>query len=300
MTDTETAAAEAEADPGVEPDAADDDVVEPDAAEDAEASGDEAESDDDGEQEPPEEVEFVFGNEKLRVRKDDISDELADRIDKFARGTWSDYTRKTQEIAERRQSVEAAEKALGELATLNEDVLGASAQARALSAQYAELQKIDLATLWQRDAQKAGQVQARMSQIEAAWRTAAETVHTKVAELQQAQQTERTRRADEGVARLQRNIKDFDKRRDEILDYAAAQGVSREDVDAGWAANPIVTEAFYKAMLWDRAQTASRKASPRTVSSVPTVKPKASGSGRGGPKPVEQMSNAEMAKHLGY
>ena len=144
MTDTETASADAEVDPGVVLDAADDDVVDLDAADDADVSDGDTGSDGDGEQEPPEEVEFIFGNEKLRVPKGQIPDDVADQLDKFARGTWADYTRKTQDIAERGKSLAEREKALDQLSGLNETLINKYAEGLGVRQQLEKLMQVNV------------------------------------------------------------------------------------------------------------------------------------------------------------
>ena len=301
MTDAETAAAEVEADPGVVLDAADDDVVDLDAADDADVSDGDTGSDDDGEQEPPEEVEFVFGNEKLRLPKGQIPDDVAKKLDDFTRGTWADYTRKTQEIAERGKSLAESEKALDQLSGLNETLINKYAEGLGVRQQLERLQQVNVNQLWngtpqQRD--QARQVSDLIAQRQMELQKIAGEVGQAEQELSQTQGQERQRRADEGRAQLERTIPEFDKRLPEILDYAAAQGLPKADVEAGWAVNPVLTEVMHKAMLYDRMQAQARKSQPKRQQAKP-VAPVATGRAAGR-KTADQMSPAEMAKHLGY
>src|SRR5690606_32943435 len=82
--------------------------------------------DDEGDQEQeqePELREFDFGGNKFSVPKDAIPDELAAEIEKFTKGTWADYTRKSQDVAEQKRALEAEKTAVERLAKLNGDAL---------------------------------------------------------------------------------------------------------------------------------------------------------------------------------
>lgn len=246
-----------------EPDAPEPEITEPDAPD---APDDEEE----GDEEEVEEVEFDFGGEKLRLPKGSIPDELVERVSSFTKGTWADYTKRSQELAERHKSVEAQESAIGKLAGLQGETLQLYSQGLALRSEIEQLQAQDLNALWQSNPDQARRVSDRLSQKSAHFSSIVQQVAQREADLSNAQAQERQRRVDEGKAQMERRIKGFSQKADEVVEYVTkTYGFTPEEAQT-WPLNPRTAEMAYKAMLWDRAQAQARSKS-RAVEPAPSA-----------------------------
>ena len=230
----------------------------PEAAEDAEVEDDEGGEGEEGDGDEVEEVEFDFGGEKLTLPKDAVPEELAERISNFTKGTWADYTRRSQELAERSKTVEAQEGAIGKLAGLQGETLQLYSQGLALRSEIEQLQASDLNRLWQSHPDQARRISDQISQKSAQFSSIVQQVAQQEAALSDAQTQERQRRAEEGKAQMERRIKGFSQKADEVVDYVVkTYGFTAEEAQS-WPLNPRTAEMAYKAMLWDRAQTQAR------------------------------------------
>jgi hypothetical protein len=282
--------------------AAEAETTSPEPVEAAEVDGIEKEaeqSEDDTEAEqPPEEIEFDFGGNKFKVPKGSIPDEIADQLDKFTKGTWSDYTRKSQEVAEVRKAVEARAVAVAKLESINGEVLNAYSKGLQIKAEIEQLRGIDVNALWQSDPDQARRVSDLMAQKSAEFNATVNKVAQLETGLTQAQEAEAARRAQEGEAVLDRRIKGFSQRVPEIIDYVAQNyGIDKDHAAKVWRQDPATAEMAYKAMMFDRMQTAGKKpahVAPRTAAPVTAMKAK-------GASPASNLNLSDpavMAKYL--
>lgn len=282
--------------------AAESETTIPEPVEAAEADGVENEaeqSEDDTEAEqPPEEIEFDFGGNKFKVPKGSIPDEIADQLDKFTKGTWSDYTRKSQEVAEVRKSVEARAQAVAKLENLNGEVLNAYSKGLHIKAEIEQLRGIDVNALWQSDPDQARRVSDLMAQKSAEFNATVNKVAQLETGLTQAQEAESARRANEGEAVLERRIKGFSQKVPEIIDYVAQNyGIDKDHAAKVWRQDPATAEMAYKAMMFDRMQSAGKKPAPvAPKTAVPVTAMKAKGA-----SPASNLNLSDpavMAKYL--
>lgn len=286
----EVAAAEGNPDtgPGAEsrqpvdgmPEAADD--AGHDEATEAQADGDAGEAEGDGEQ-VDEEIEFDFGGNKLRVPRAAVPEEVATRLDEFARGIWSDYTRRGQQLADERKSVAAAREAVEKVRSLNDEALDAYAHGLAIKAELQQLSQTDLPALWRSNPDEARRVSDTIAQRQAELQQVASRVQQAEQQATAAQQAEHKRLAEEGEAALERKIKGFREKVPELLDYVTKQyGIDRTHAERVWRLDTATAEMAYKAMQWDRLQ-AARKAAPApkpAAPAAPVTAMKARGSAR--------------------
>mgnify|MGYP007083430617 CR=1 FL=1 len=249
-------------------------------------------------EQPPEEIEFDFGGNKFKVPKGSIPDEIADQLDKFTKGTWSDYTRKSQEVAEVRKSVEARAQAVAKLENLNGEVLNAYSKGLQIKAEIEQLRNIDVNALWQSDPDQARRVSDLMAQKSAEFNATVNKVAQLETGLTQAQEAEAARRAQEGEAVLERRIKGFAQKVPEIIDYVAQNyGIDKDHAAKVWRQDPATAEMAYKAMMFDRMQSAGKKpapVAPKTAAPVTAMKAK-------GASPASNLNLSDpavMAKYL--
>ena len=248
-----------------------------------EAEGQEAEA------EAPEEIEFDFGGNKIRVPKGAIPEEVAEQLDKFTKGTWSDYTRKSQEVAEARKSLAAEQEVVQRLGTLRGEALTAYAQGLSLRSEIEQLSKVDLSTLWQSNPDQARRVSDTLSQKQAEFQRTVSQVSEYEARASAEEQQHVARLADEGRQKVARAVKGFDEAK--LIEYAAKNGVP-EDAARTWPLNPPAAIMAWKAMQYDQLQA---KAAPAAKPPAPLPAPVKPISGRSAPaqKQPDAMSDAE-------
>jgi hypothetical protein len=255
------------------------------------------------EAEPVEEIEFDFGGNKKKWAKGTPIEQIADELGQFTKGIWGDYTKKSQEVAESRKSLEAREQVVQKLSSLNDEALNTYSRGLAIKNELEQLSKIDMRALWQSNADQARQVSDTIAAKQAEFQQVVGRVSQLEGQMSQTQQQEVARRSDEGKQIVEKHIPGFaTKHLPEVIDYVATYGISKEVAARDWPLNPATAVMAHKAMLYDRMQAQAKQAAktpPKLPQQqpVPVVPPR----GKGGPavKSVRDMSVSEMAKHLG-
>ena len=259
--------------------------------------GDEPEVEAEQEQEP-EKVEFDFGGNKLSVPKASVPEEVREALDKFAKGTWSDYTKRTQTVAEREKSLEAREGAVQRIRNLTDQALSGFANGLSLRNELEQLRKIDLNPIWQSDPDQARRISDAISAKQAGLNQIVSQVNQYETELTNAQRVEMDRRRQEGAVQIERHHKGFSEKAPEVVKYVTETfGVSRKEAE-DWKINPVAAIMAYESMLYRKMTAqASKGVKPKPAPAVPIVPIK--GKGGSASKGPKEMSVAEMAKHLG-
>lgn len=265
-------------------------VDEPTATPEAEAPevDDTLEAEAEGEDEAVEEVEFDFGGNKLRIPKGAVPDELAEQIDKFAKGTWSDYTRGKQEVAEQRKAIEAQREAVEKLSSLTTDQLTLFSRGQTIRGELEQLQAIDVNQMWQSDPDRARRVSDRIAVLTSEFNKTVNELSTKEREVASAHEHEMQRVKEQGRAAIEKRVPGFSQKVSEVLDYVhESYGIDRAVLERDWPMNPATAELAYKAMLYDRMKSA--KPQPKPAAPVGALK----GKGGGAKVNPESMSPAQ-------
>lgn len=254
---------------------------EEEAKEEPRDDGTEEEPEEDQEEQEPEFDEFDFGGNKLQLPKGSVPDELRTKIDEFTKGTWGDYTRKSQEHAERSKAVEARERAVEKIVSLNGEALQTYSQGLQLKAEIEQLSQIDVNALWQSDPDRARRISDTLARKQAQFQQVVQQVSQKETEMSKAQAEELSRRKEEGKAVIERRVKGFTEKLPEVLDYVVEHhGMDRKEAEENWSLNPSFAVMAYKAMRFDRMQQAQKKTpAPKTPPAQP-MKPVANKGGR--------------------
>jgi len=284
--------------PAPEPDApdpeADEEGGQPAGDEDEAESGDEEDA-----EAAPTTREFSFGGNKLEVPIDSVPPELADKIDEFTKGTWADYTRKSQENAEAAKHIAARGQAVEKLTTINGDALQTYSRGLQLRADIEQLAAVDLNPLWHSEPDRARRISDALSAKQAEFQDIVALVGRQEQALDQAHREELTRRADEGRGILDKYVKNFSTEvAPDVVRYAISDGGMTEDEASRWAENPVLTKWAHKAMLYDRMQAAKAGKPVPPRNQVKPIKP-AKGAGRApAPNDPDKMSMEQLSKHL--
>lgn len=274
---------------------AEDEPTEAEASTDDEATEGEDEAEEDDES-AVEMREFDFGGNKLEVDASQIPAELADKIDEFTKGTWSDYTRKAQANAETAKSLATQQDAVAKLTELNGEALQTYSKGLQLRSEIEQLESVDLQSLWQSNPDQARRVSDTLAAKQAEFQSTIALVGQQENSVEQMQQSEIVRRTAEGTTALDQRIKNFSTEKvNDVIEYVTSRGMSQADA-AGWALNPEVTEYAYKAMLFDRMQAKAGKPTPTKAKPMKAIK---SGGAATNSNDPSKMSMGQLQKHLG-
>lgn len=254
------------------------------------ASGEGAEAQAEG---TTEVVEFDFGGNKKSWPKGTPIGEIAAEIEAFTKGTWSDYTRKSQEVAAQKQAVEAEKAAVQALSKLSEEGLAVYSEGLQLSREIEQLRKVDLPALWQSNPDQARQVSDLISLKQAQYDRTLERATEIGSRRVQQEQEQTARQLDEGRRAVEKMVKGF--KEDEVIDYAVKTYGMSLDAAKSWPLNPAGAAMAYKAMLWDRMQA---KAVPTAKPAAPPATPVTAIKGRSAPvaKDPNNMTDAEWVQ----
>jgi hypothetical protein len=302
--------AQAEDDPYAEVtslDAVPDETPEPEeeaeTAEDAEADAEteETEAEEAEEAEEVELVEFNFGGNKLEVKKGDLPPELESKVQEFADKTWSTFTKGQQDNAEQSKVLAERSAAVEKIVNLNGEALQTYSQGLQLRQEIEQLSSVDLNSMWQsqepavRD--RARQISDLLASKQADFNAIVNKVGQQEAALDEAGQADLALRSQQGVATLDKRIKDFSTTHaPEVVKYAVENyGMAQEDADQ-WQLNPTVTEMAYKAMMYDRMQAKAKKPKVTPAKAKPVVPMKAAGKSTAPANDYEKMSMNDYAK----
>lgn len=243
-------------------------------------------------------VEFDFGGNKLAVKASDVPPEVVEKLDKFSKDIWADYTKKSQTNAEVAKALKARTEALTKIETLGGETLNAFARGKSIRAEIEQLSAVNMQALWKSNPDHARQLTDLKAAKQAELQSIIQTVDQYERQLNQTRQEDLARRAEEGKAKLDRKFKGFSTEIAPKLERYVQDiyGMTAEEA-AQWAVSPDVTEMAYKAMLYDQMRAANKpKATPKDAKPVRSMPNK--GGAKGSVNPND-MSFGELAKVLG-
>lgn len=235
--------------------------------------------------------EVVRGDKTYRIPKE-LAGELLMR---------SDYTRKTQEVAEIRKAVETRQEALQRTEQRQMEFAQDIANLGALNDRLAPYMKVTDWPTYLRTG--GGEAQAHYAEFQALQRERdgfAQTLGQKVQQRTQDEQREAAKQIEEGRAELAKHIKGYGPDTLSKLEtFAAPFGFSSEEIRQA-EADPRSIRILHLAQIGHQALTAQKKtqqlAQGQQTKPIQTLR----GGAGGGGKPPERMSASEMARHLGY
>ena len=253
-----------------------------------------ADDDEDTDEDVPEYREYDFGGKKFQVNKDALSDEQAEQFESYGKGLQSDYTKKTQELAEQRKQIEAREQSAEKLLSLQGDTLDIYSKGLAIRQELAQLNEIDLNQLWQSNPDQARQISDAISQKTKEFNATVQQVSAKEGEMAHTKQADQQAREIEGEKTLNARIPQFTEKVGDVIDYfCKTYGADKKATEAGWRSDPVVTELAYKAMMFDKMKAKVKKGSkvnPATATESKPVK------GKGGRHKSNTPTDKDSAK----
>jgi len=288
MTDeTEELAMPESVEPDTSPDSTEGEVGEQDEADLQEATDDsENEDSDNSEDEPePEFVEVEWNGKQYSVP--------VDLKDGFM--LQSDYTRKTQEVAEQRKAVEARQAEIERQAQTQREHIQDVAELTAMDRQIEAYDQIDWRQLQQADQAEFMRLDWERRQLVEQRNSKSEQLSRKQQEALAKQQQDVAKRREEGLAALQREIPDWsDETARAVSEYGTKQaGFTEREIAS--VIDPRMVKVLDKARRFDQLQAKARekpKVEQKPVTPIKARKASARSD-------VGRMTPAEMAKHLG-
>lgn len=240
-----------------------------DGADTAEKAADEAlddaetEENEDGDKVTVEEIEFDFGGTKYKVPKGTPVDDVAEHLQKYAKGIEADYTRKSQEAAAIRKASEEQTKVAQRLMSLSNERAAVYAKGIEAAAEIEQLSRIDLSALWQSNPDQARMVSDRLAQANYKFQHTQAQLAQYGEELNQSERQFVESRSKEGEAVVAKAIKTWTPQVEaDVVSYAVKNyGIPEADAK-NWRLNPVATIAMHKAMLWDRMQAKAAQTKP--------------------------------------
>jgi len=251
-----------------------------------ETEGDEAEGEE-GTEPEPELVEVEFNGKKHKIP--------ADLKDGFL--MQSDYTRKTQEVAEMRKSVEARQAEAEAQFNVSQEVLQARAALMLHDNQLEQFQNINWDEYEERDFIGAQSAWRQFQQLSATREKIASYLNEQQAQRSAQAEQETANRLRETRAFAEKEIKGWTPELDNKITEFAVSGLGLGIEELKSAYNPTIYKTLYLAYLGQQTlakQAAPPKTAPSSVKPLAKVDSKANPSAR---KSIESMSMEEYAAH---
>lgn len=185
------------------------------------------------------ELEDDLDGVKVRGKKELIEKLKAERL------MQADYTRKTQEVAEQRKAVEAAQQQIQAQRQFEQQNLDIVADIRAMEREMAQLSQVNLQQLSDQDPVQAQKLMVRLQQLQTARGQAAQALTQRHQAFTQAQQQEAARQLEEGQRVLQRDIPGWGPElAQKLTSFALANGYTQAEVAA--IRSPAMVRSLYR------------------------------------------------------
>lgn len=266
-----------------------------------EVSDDQAE--DQSDDQPAEESSQANAVEEIEVEvegwKGKIPAKLKAELDKA-----SDYTRKTQEVADQRRVIEAQQRIQQEQQAFYQHAQQEIDQLQQIEAQLEQYRKVDLSQI-------DGETLSRMSMAAANLREERaklkESIDGKRGEFKQKVVQAWDEMANNARSAVLKSIPDWDRVAKSVAEYAISEGfpfevitgydkTTRERVGPG-VVDPVFARALHKAWKWDQLQANKSATADKTAKAAPVLKPGAVDT-RGAEK-VAHMNFRKAIKNAG-
>ena len=207
----------------------------------------------------------------------------------------SDYTRKTQEVAEQRKAVEAQQAAFQQQAEAQQQQIKLVARINNLDEQIAEFAKADWNELAAHDPVKAQQLFMHYSTLKDQRTAAEQEYHETNSKLNYERSTALQQKLADEQAVLQRDIKDWSPAKAQALSEFAVNKLGFHPNDVAQVYDAKIVKLLNMAYMADQMiskQNGATKQAP-AIKETPTVSTKAASSGT---KDPSKMSDREFAQ----
>ena len=252
---------------------------------DNEAEADEAEATEETEGEPaaPEFVSIEYDGQEFEVPP----------VLKDAFMRQSDYTQKTQTVAEQRKSLEAQAAALTQQQELQQQHFEDVAQIKALDQQLEQYNALNWPELYQQDVGQAASLDHQKRELENQRQQTINRLNQNQATALENQRAEHARVVEEGQRVLKKEIDNWTpERAQSIAAYGISQGLNEQAVAS--ITDPVHVKLIDKAMKYDELVAKQKAAAPKADPPKSAVKVK--GKRAAATKDPDKMSTEEWLK----
>ncbi|MGB0824050.1 MAG: hypothetical protein ACPGSK_07935 [Alphaproteobacteria bacterium] len=195
---------------------------------------------------------FDLGGTTHRIDQTGMSAETVAKVEDFATALHSDYSDKTEKVADTERVNNTIKDYLTAIRSLDDHEQLTIAQCRTLATNLTHLRGQLTEALWQVDPTSARQLVGLIEQTKAQYDAALSDANAIQRQTEYQQATTNAALAERGRAYVAKHVKDFDEAA--LIKFAIANGIS-EDSARNWALNAEVTVLVHEAMQF-RAQKA--------------------------------------------
>jgi len=206
----------------------------------------------------------------------------------------SDYTRKTQEVAEQRKAIEAQAEEVKQRAAIQRDMLQGYAQLSAIDGQLKQYEQVNWNQLSDEDPAQAQKLWINFQQLQQAHGTLAQQLQQ--AEQKAAFETHQAtaRRIEEGQKQLASEITGWSPElQQKLVEHGSKLGASKEALNG--ISEPWIVRALHKAMQYDQLVEKARQRPKESAPAKPLEVVRSNG-GRPTTTPNDKMSTEEWMK----
>tara|TARA_X000001382_G_scaffold55288_2_gene37819 strand:- start:10443 stop:11318 length:876 start_codon:yes stop_codon:yes gene_type:complete len=234
----------------------------------------EQELDEDAEEDSEEQAESVDDGDTVEYEGQQykVPKELKDA---FLR--QSDYTTKTQEVAEQRKALETDRESFQEALQLQTAHTESYTQLGVIDQQLAQYNEIDWTTWSQTDPNAAQQAQIQLGALREQRQQAVDKLQSLQAQTQQKARTETARVVEQNRAKVEKVVPNWsDETEKAVFNFGIKSGLSQSQL-ANTNYDPVLIEILNKARLFDEIQTKQSGKKPKKAEPVPQatrVKPR--------------------------
>lgn len=205
----------------------------------------------------------------------------------------SDYTRKTQEVAETRKQIESERQQFAQQAQLQEATLQHRAEVLSIDQQLAQYQGVNWNELSDSDPALAQKLFFQYQGLQEKRQGALQQMSQAQQQVLYSQQQEAAKRLQEGREALAREITGWAEKEDDVVRYAMNNGYSIDDMKMA-VSDKRMAKTIWKAFMFDQMQKSATPAKPKAAPAQPvtTVKAKSATAA----KDPDKMSSDEWLK----
>lgn len=198
-------------------------------------------------QQTAEEIEEELDGIKLRGSKEAVEKHKAERL------MQADYTRKTQDVAETRKSLDAREAAFQENAKNHQAYIREVAQVVAVDDRLAQFANVNWTALTDQDPVQALKLHTEFTQLQARRGQLVGSLTQKQQAQQQEQQRSHAKQLMDARQVLERDIKGWSPElAGKLAEYGSSQGFTAQELSN--VTQPALVKALHKAFLYDQLQ----------------------------------------------
>lgn len=165
----------------------------------------------------------------------------------------SDYTKKTQEVAEARKTLDNDRQAIQKIRAAQEEEFKGYAEVYNLDLQLAEYSKINWDELIEQDPKTAMKLEREFKTLHERRIQRLQEIHKNESERSLKQQQESAKREEETRTKLSREIKNWGTELEgKLTDYAKSQGIPEETIKGAIKYDATAVKILHKAHLYDQ------------------------------------------------